>query len=267
MSDYNTIFLSKSAGVARVTLNRPGALNALNPDMLDELLSALEEIENDYQLNVLILTGAGRIFSSGVDIKSGFFMENLSPEEKRSAYTGLRLLEGQHRLIMKLHTMPQVTMASMNGDAIGGGGFGMALACDMRFCVPEARFWLIPMQVNVIQDFGATWFLERLVGVPKTCEMLFSGKPVPATEAERLGIVNRVIPADRLDEEVAAFAAGIGKAAPDAVRLAKRSIYAGVTTGLFEQLHNEAVANGLNFLSGEFQEASAAYLARLRKKG
>lgn len=265
MVDFKTISLEEGQGYAQIYLNSPKKLNALNSEMLKELMTALHYISSNVQINVLTIAGKGRLFSSGVDIKSKFFMQDLTNAEEEDVYTGVNLLHLQHQVIKKIHEMPQITIAEINGDAVGGGGFGMALACDIRFSSMDANFWLIPMKVAVIQDFGVTWLLERIIGIPKTLEILMSGEPVSAEEAFKLGIINQIFPSEILHSEVKKFADKIGGYSPNAVRIAKRSVYMGASLSLGDQLYNEAIANGLNFQSNEFKAASCEYLNNMKK--
>src|SRR4051794_14376423 len=121
---YETVQLTLIDRVARVVLDRPARLNALDPTMLDELLDVIRDLGRDEDLNALVVTGAGRAFSAGVDLSTPFFMENV---EDPSVYAGKRLLDRQHALIEQLYGLPCLTVAAVNGDAIGGGGFGIAM--------------------------------------------------------------------------------------------------------------------------------------------
>lgn len=264
MSEFQTIRFASAGGVARLTLNRPERRNALNPEMLREILQVLAQVRRDRELRVLVLTGAGSAFCGGVDLNTPFFMENV---ESYSAFEGARLLDWQHEMITGLYELPQVTIAQVNGLAVGGGGFGMAMACDMRFALKDARFWMIPMAVAVVQDFGLTWFLQRTCGLPRTLEMVISGEAVDAAQGEAWGFINRTFadPA-ALAAHVDKLAATIAAGAPDAVRLLKQTVRHGAVSPLREQLQVEAVTNGLCFQSREFRDAKARYVERLKRR-
>lgn len=167
MSTYQAIEFGMEGRIARLTLNRPEKLNALNPEMLEEILEALQRVRGS-DVSALVLAAAGRAFCAGVDLGSPFFMEGVSD---RSVFAGKALLDRQHELIQSLYELPQVTLCAVNGDAVGGAGFGMAMACDVRFASPAAHFWMIPIKVDVVQDFGLTWFLQRTIGQPRTMEL------------------------------------------------------------------------------------------------
>jgi enoyl-CoA hydratase/carnithine racemase len=260
---YERIRLAIEGRIAQLTLERPGKLNALDPVMLEELLDALPRVRRS-EASVLVLGASGRAFCAGVDLASPFFMEGV---EADSAFAGQRLLEWQHELIQAIYDLPQVTVCAVNGDAVGGGGFGMAMACDLRFAAPEARFWMIPIKVDVVQDFGLTWLLQRAIGQPRTMEMLMTGRAIGAAEAERWGIVNAVVPAAELRGAVMNVATTVAAAGHDAVRLSKQVVRHGAQVDLRTELHHEAVTNGLCFHSAEFQARQRAFRDRALGSG
>ena len=260
---YNTIQLEVKGKVARLTLMRPDKLNSLDPEMLEELLGALSGLQNDGNINAMILSGTGRLFSAGVDLSTPFFMENVTDD---SIFSGTRLLNWQHRVIEALYGLPFLTIAAVNGDACGGGGLGLAMACDMRITVRKARFWMVPMMLDVVQDFGLSWLLQRQIGPSRTMQMAMLGAPVPAEQALIWGLVNEMVEdqpelAARLD----ALEKQLGGMGTDALRMLKLIIRNGFNSQLREQLGVEAVANGLTFQSQEFKEKKAAYLNSFKK--
>lgn len=260
---YERIRLEIEGRIAQVTLDRPGKLNALDPVMLDELLDALLRVRRS-DASALVLGASGRAFCAGVDLASSFFMEGV---EGGSAFAGQRLLEWQHELIQAIYDLPQVTVCAVNGEAVGGGGFGMAMACDLRFASPEARFWMIPIKVDVVQDFGLTWLLQRAIGQPRTMEMLMTGRAIGAAEAERWGIVNAVVPAAELRGAAMGVATTVAAAGHDAVLLSKQVVRHGAQVDLRTELHHEAVANGLCFHSAEFLAKQRAFRTRALGSG
>ncbi len=259
---YETIGLSIEGPIARLALNRPDRLNALNPAMLQELLDALERVARRDGLNALFLEGRGRMFSAGVDLDTPFFMEHVTDD---SIYSGTRLLNEQHRVIQALFELPVITIAALNGDACGGGGLGLAMACDLRVSVRKARFWMVPMMLDVIQDFGLSWMVQRQVGPSRALQMALLGERIDAERALQWGMVNELVEdgpalAQRMDA-IAAQLSGMGS---DALRMLKLVLRNGERSQLRDQLAVEAVANGLAFQSREFAEKKAAYLARLK---
>jgi enoyl-CoA hydratase/carnithine racemase len=265
---YETISLSRKGLVARITLDRPDKLNALDPTMLDELIDALAGLAADDDVNALVLTGRGRLFSAGVDLSTPFFMEDLDDAQRATVFSGKRLLDWQHRVITGLYELPFPTVAAVNGDAVGGGGFGLAMACDLRIAVRGARFWMVPGTLAVVQDFGLSWLVQRAIGPSRTLQMAVLGKPVPAEVGEGWGLVNEVVDdtnalGKRIDELTTQF----DSMGTDALRMLKLVVRNGATSPLREQLAMEAVSNGLTFQSTEFADRKAAYLGSLRKKG
>ena len=261
--NYNTIQVQQAGRIVRLTLTRPDKLNALDPEMLEELLEALGQLQTDDSINALFLTGTGRLFSAGVDLSTPFFMENVTDT---SMFSGTRLLNWQHRVIEALYGLPFVTIAAVNGDACGGGGLGLAMACDMRISVKKARFWMVPMMLDVIQDFGLSWLMQRQIGVSRTLQMAVLGSPIPAEQALAWGMLNELVEdqpalAARLD----ALEQHLGGMGSDALRMLKLIIRNGISSGLREQLGVEAVANGLTFQSQEFKDKKAAYLNSFKK--
>ena len=261
--NYNTIQVQQAGRIVRLTLTRPDKLNALDPEMLEELLEALGQLQTDGSINAMFLTGTGRLFSAGVDLSTPFFMENVTDT---SMFSGTRLLNWQHRVIEALYGLPFVTIAAVNGDACGGGGLGLAMACDMRISVKKARFWMVPMMLDVIQDFGLSWLMQRQIGVSRTLQMAVLGSPIPAEQALAWGMLNEMVEdqpalAARLD----ALEQHLGGMGSDALRMLKLIIRNGISSGLHEQLGVEAVANGLTFQSQEFKDKKAAYLNSFKK--
>lgn len=262
MSDYQTIRLDFEPKIARLTLHRPERLNALDPTMLAELIDALQRVRNRPGLSALYLQGSGRLFSAGVDLDTPFFMEHV---EDDSIFSGTRLLNEQHRVIEALYEMPLVTIAALNGDACGGGGLGLAMACDLRISVRAARFWMVPMMLDVIQDFGLSWLVQRQVGPSRALQMALLGQKIDAATALQWGLVNELVDDQAaLAERMQALSVHLGGMGADAMRMLKLILRNGESSPLREQLGVEAVANGLTFQSREFADKKAAYLEKLK---
>lgn len=262
-ASYNTIKLEVGQNkIARLTLSRPDKLNALDPEMLEELLDALRIVQADDSLNALFLTGSGRMFSAGVDLGTPFFMENVTDD---SIFSGTRLLNSQHRVIEAIYGLPCVSIAAINGIALGGGGLGLAMACDLRLSVKSARFWMVPGMLDVIQDFGLSWLMQKQIGPSRTLQMAVLGTQVTAEQGLQWGLVNELVedPA-ALAVRMDALAEYIGAMGTDALRMLKVILRTGVNSQLRDQLAVEAIANGLNFQSEEFKSKKAAYLKQLK---
>ena len=259
---YTTISLDVRGKIARLTLQRPERLNALDPAMLEELIDALHRVHTNEAVNALFLQGEGRFFSAGVDLDTPFFMEHVTDD---SIYAGTRLLNWQHRVIQAIHELPVVTFAALNGDACGGGGLGLAMACDLRVAVRSARFWMVPMMLDVVQDFGLAWLVQRQVGPTRALQMALLGNRIPADQALQWGLVNELVDdAAALDARMQALAGQIDAMGTDALRMLKLTLRNGERSTLRDQLGVEAVANGLAFQSREFAEKKAAYLGKLK---
>jgi enoyl-CoA hydratase/carnithine racemase len=260
--DDARIRLAVADGVARITLTRSRKHNALDPQMLAELLDALAVVEQDTDVRVLVIDAEGPAFCAGVDLRTPFFMEDV---EDPSVFAGMRLLDDQHRLIAAVHRLPQLTIASLQGNAVGGGGLGLAMACDLRYAHRAAEFWLIPGSLDVVQDFGLTWLLQRVIGPARTMELAFTGRHVDAGTAERWGFVNQVFDSeDDLRAHVDSLATAIGSRGADAARLLKYVVRHGADSALEDQLKLEAITNSLCFGSTEFQGAKARFMDALR---
>ena len=260
MSDFETITLERRRSSAVITLNRPEKLNALNPQMLEELLRALSDVR-DSDARAMVLTGAGRMFSAGVDLDTPFFMQHV---DDTSIFAGKRLLDEQHRVIEAIHDLPVPTLAALNGHACGGGGLGLAMACDLRFAVLDARMWMVPVALDVVQDFGLSWLVQRLVGPSRALHMAMTGHRIGGEEALSWGLVNEVhADVAALEAAVDGFVDRVAEQGADALKMLKTIVRLGSTSSLREQLQVEAIANGLAFQSEEFAAKKRAYLEKL----
>jgi enoyl-CoA hydratase/carnithine racemase len=226
--------------------------------MLDELLDELNELAEEPAVTCMVITGRGRHFSAGVDVRGPFFMEGVADD---SVFAGKRLLDRQHHLIETLHHLPFLTVAAVNGAAIGGGGFGLAMACDMRVAVSTAAFRMVPTRLAVVQDFGLTWMLRRLIGPSRTLHLAVFGQELTAPTALEWGLVNEVVEdQNALRERVTALRSEIDGMDPETLRMLKLVVRNAATSPLREQLGLEAVANGLAFLGPEFTRRKRALL-------
>ena len=205
-------------GIATLTLNRPDKLNAFTQAMIDRWVWALGEAQRDPAVNVIVVTGTGRAFCAGGDV--GRMGEGRPTPLEHKA----RLWENIHRVPKTLETVDKPVIAMVNGLAVGAG-MGMALMCDLRVASDTARFSTGYVNVGLVPGDGDAFFLPRLVGSARALELLWTGDFVEAAEAERLGIVNRVVAADRLAEETYALARRVAAGPQVAIRLTKRLVY------------------------------------------
>jgi 2-(1,2-epoxy-1,2-dihydrophenyl)acetyl-CoA isomerase len=239
--------------VATITLDRPDALNALTIRLKEGLLAALETVAADDRVRAVVLTGAGRAFCAGQDLR-----ERLEP--------GAPPLEDEIRLrynplIRAMRAMPKPIIGAINGVAAGAGA-SLAFACDLRIAAEGATFLLAFGRVGLIPDSGATWFLPRLVGTAKAVELALTTDPLSAADAERFGLVTRVVPAAELTAAAHELATGLAAGAPRALALTKRAIEAGAEATLDEQLEREAILQGEAGGTADHAEGLAAFLER-----
>lgn len=248
-----TVRYDVSDAVLTLTLDRPDALNAFDRRMKEELLEAFRRAGRDHAVRVVILTGAGRAFSAGQDLKErmGADVPDL----------GTELRERYNPLILAMRRLDKPIIGAINGVA-AGAGCSIALACDMRICAEGASFIEVFGRVGLIPDTGSTWFLPRLVGAARAAEMIFTTEPLDAEVAERLGLVNRVVPAGRLMEEARALALRLAAAAPLALALAKRALNHSLETDLVSALEYEAQLQTVAGRSADHAEGVAAFVEK-----
>ncbi|MBM4444501.1 MAG: 2-(1,2-epoxy-1,2-dihydrophenyl)acetyl-CoA isomerase [Chloroflexi bacterium] len=234
--EFKTIKLHKEDGIATITLDRADVLNAVSEDMAMDLAAAIDDVGDDDQTRVLIITAAGRAFCAGGDFKFEKIKgkQVLTPEDldiwpktTREVRRGKIPPRAQRHIILGLQNLDKPTIAVINGVA-AGFGFDLALACDIRLGSPKASFVIGYTSAGVAPDSGGTWLMPRVMGVGKTLEYIFTGDPCTAEEAYRIGLLNRLIPAEQLQEESIKMARKIAKGSPIAYRLSKLQVYKGL---------------------------------------
>ncbi|MBI4287598.1 MAG: enoyl-CoA hydratase/isomerase family protein [Chloroflexi bacterium] len=256
--DFTTIILKKEAGIATMTLNRPQRLNAVNPVVHREMLQGLMDVKNDSSVRVFVLTGAGRGFCAGGDFK-GDKDSLIKGEEWLKPNQFLNLYRSQIQpFIMGLQALDIPTIAMVNGPAFGVG-FDFALACDMRVGSPNARFCAAWTRRAITTAGGTTWLLPRVVGVPKAAELIFFAREVKAEEAERLGILNKLVPAEKLEEETMAWASELAKGPPIALKLSKMNLYRGLELDLPAALDLLCTSQGIALTTEDHKESVRAF--------
>ena len=251
--------LERLEGVAIATLSDPDRLNAMTEAMGEALASAVDDLSQDDSVRVVLLTGAGRAFSAGGDLD---LLENMarSANASRGGETRRRhqtFMGRFYRLFLRVRALPQPTLAAVNGPAIGAGCC-LALACDLRIAAREAKLGLNFNRLGLHPGMAATWTLPRLVGPALAAELLYTGRILDGTEAERIGLVNRAVPRETLREEALALARSIAEGAPLSVRATKRSLALSSLTTLEEQLDREAHEQALGYESADLIEGLAA---------
>ncbi|MDQ7785181.1 MAG: enoyl-CoA hydratase/isomerase family protein [Desulfomonilaceae bacterium] len=221
------------AGVGLVTMNRPETLNAINFAVVEAFESLFRALEDNESIRVVILTGAGRGFCAGADLIQ--VAENSNNDSFRSSENHLRLVQKRHsNLCSGLRRMPQPVIAAVNGVA-AGGGFALALASDVRIAASEAFFVASFINIGLSGgEMGSSYFLPRMVGMTRASEILLTGRRVPAHEAERIGLVNRVVPQEELISEALSTARAMLEKSPGGLRLTKRVLDYNATAVSFE---------------------------------
>ena len=243
-------------GVAVLTLNRPERLNALSSAMLADLLEALPRLADDPSVGVVVLAGAGRGFCAGGDVKAmaeGTEMSGATLEERAQ---GLR---SSMEVSRWLHEMPKPTIAMVRGAA-AGAGLSLALACDLRVAGDTARFTTAFARVGYSGDFGGSFFLTQLVGSAKARELYYTAELIDAAQALGLGLVNRVVPDARLEEETRALAGRIARGPRIALRYMKRNMNAAETGTLKDVLDLEAWHHTRTGMTEDHREAARAFV-------
>jgi len=247
-----TIIYEKQDGIAKITLNRPQALNAFTAEMNRELQEVLKEADGDQTIRCLLLTGAGRAFCAGQDLKGR------TPGKKGSLGESLR--KNYNPIILRLRRTEKPVIAAVNGVA-AGAGCNLALACDLRIAAEEAKFIQAFVRVGLSPDSGGSYILPRLVGFSKAMELLLLGEPVDAREALRIGLVCRVVPANELGGTALELAARLARG-PRSIGLIKRALNRAMLSDLESQLEYEAYVQEIAGRSADYDEGVRAFLEK-----
>ncbi len=235
--------ISQQGSVLVLTLNRPEARNALSEAMVNDLESALRDVEAGREIRAVVLTGAGGAFCSGGDVRGmKERMANTDPEVRR-----LRMRR-QHRLVKLIHDLERPVIAAVDGVAFGAG-FSLALLCDMVVASTRARFCMAFGRIGLIPDYGALYTLPRLVGMARAKELLFSAREVDAQEAQSLGLVLEVVPPEQLMSRAMALAQGVSSASPAAVGMTKNALNRSLGMELHAVLDLEAQGQAMASLT------------------
>jgi 2-(1,2-epoxy-1,2-dihydrophenyl)acetyl-CoA isomerase len=237
-------------GIATVTLDRPDAFNALTIPLKQALIAAFADLAAAADVRAVVLTGAGRAFCAGQDLR-----ERLEPD---AAPLDVELRERYNPLVRAIYSSPKPVVAAVNGVAAGAGA-SLAFACDLRIAADTARFVLAFGQVGLIPDSGATWTLQRLVGASKAAEIALLPDPVSASDAERIGLVSRVVPATELADEARVLAGRLAALSPGAVARTKQALHAAAESTLEEALALEARLQGEAGAHPDHAEGIAAF--------
>lgn len=249
---YETILLERKEGIGYLTLNRPKVFNAINEQMIQETRKALEDLDQDMTIRAVIITGAGKAFQSGADIEE---LSRMSPLEI------LRWNQGVVENFDTLERMRPPVIAAINGFALGGG-LELALACTLRVASETARMGLPEVKIGLLPGAGGTQRLPRLIGKGLAAEMILTGEMIDAQEAYRVGLVNRVVPAERLMATAEEIGRKILSNAPVAVALAKDAIEVGKNLPLDGAIQYAQKNCVTCFSTEDMKEGTAAFLQK-----
>jgi 2-(1,2-epoxy-1,2-dihydrophenyl)acetyl-CoA isomerase len=259
--EFKDLRFEKENRVGTITLNRPERLNALGAQTTLEICEACEKAIRDPDIRVVVITGAGEAFCSGGDhqdiFKPGF--------EKTALEWRHRIRTGPNRLATLMSGSEKPFVASINGIAVGGG-CTIALACDIRIASERARFGFVFSKIGATPEFGCTFYLPRVVGLGRALELLFSGDIITAQEAERVGLVNKVVPHEELKKSTGQFVEKLLEKPPAALGMAKSLVYRSASMDLAASLELEAFALSTAFKTQEHQDAVKAFLGKRKAK-
>ncbi|MDX1673952.1 MAG: enoyl-CoA hydratase-related protein [Longimicrobiales bacterium] len=256
MSDDSTIVVKRDGNLGWIRINRPERLNALVGDMRERIHDALVQLDDEPEIRCVAITGSGRAFSTGGDVR---YMAELAEAGDDDAFR--ELVEAGIRVIKQIDGMRKPVIAAVNGAAAGAGA-SLALACDIRIASQNASIGLTFTRIGLHPDWGGAYFLPRLIGSAVAAELVFTGGMINARRAERLGLVNKVVPAEELEGAVRGLAGQIAGGAPDVIAAAKRTLRRSLAADLDEILEMEKQAQIEAFRSDDFAEGVQAFLEK-----
>lgn len=258
MSDYTDLLYEASDGVATITLNRPDRLNAISAGMLSSLSQVLRDADLDRQVRTIVLTGAGRGFCAGLDLKDQMAGTGIGGDGAGLAATRFDLM-GSPPVV--LHTTDKPVLCALNGAA-AGYGMDLALGCDIRIASTEAKLAAVFAKRGVLPESGGSWLLPRLIGWAKAAELAFRGLTLSAQEALEMGLVNHVVEPERLMPFTRDMAAEIAANAPLAVQATKRMMRLGLTETFEANVHHVFLQLLPLFQTQDFKEGVRAFMEK-----
>ena len=254
---YQTLLIEKTGHVATLTLNRPEARNALDMTMRRELLGAVDELEVDPTVRVLIITGAGGHFCAGGDVKT--MGQSARAEDGRARVVAL------NTLVLRLVDFKHPVIGMIDGFAVGAG-MNLALCCDLIVASDRARFGEVFAKIGLVPDGGGSWLLPRLVGMPRAKELIFTADIIDAVEAERIGLVNRVVPAAELAAATMTLAERIAQGPASVLAMAKHMVNRAATSDLARALDLEAFSQAIAITGDAHAEGLKAFFEKRKPK-
>jgi enoyl-CoA hydratase/carnithine racemase len=254
---YQCLLYDVQDAIATLTLNRPERLNALGDTLREDLYDAVGRASDDAGVRAIVVTGAGKGFCAGGDVKA----MHEAKEQRRDRPLRERVAPLRDRVILAMRDAPKPVIAAVNGAA-AGAGMNLALACDMRIASTTAKFGETFVKRGLHVDWGGTYFLPRIVGMAKACELIFTGEMIDADEALRLGLVSAVVPPERLLPAVYEVAGKIAAGPPIAIRLAKRALYHSLDVDLRAALEFETFAQNICSETEDAREGVRAFVEK-----
>jgi 2-(1,2-epoxy-1,2-dihydrophenyl)acetyl-CoA isomerase len=251
------LHFERADGVATLTIDRPERKNAITGEMWNGLVGVFDDVSTSGVDRVLVITGAGDAFCSGADL-SGAADDGGGTRGAGASVASMRIVG---RAALRLHELPIPTIAAVNGVA-AGAGCNLALGCDLIVASDRARFTEIFSKRGLALDFGGSWVLPRLIGLHRAKQLAFLAEIIDAAEAERIGLVNRVVPHDDFEKEVAALAARLAAQPPLQLAVIKRQLNDAIGRTMAEAVELEAIAQSLMFTSRDTAEAMLAFLEK-----
>jgi 2-(1,2-epoxy-1,2-dihydrophenyl)acetyl-CoA isomerase len=258
---YETLLYEVDQSVATITLNRPAVLNAVNSQMIEELQAVFDILPDDTAVRAVVVTGAGRGFCSGADLKA---RQRVPPREAppdASDAGAQHLRRTFNPLILAIRTIEKPFIAAVNGVA-AGAGCNLALACDIVLASDAARFGNVFTRIGLIPDCGGHFFLPRLIGFHKAAELMFTGDIIDAQEAERIGLINRVVPHSELAKLTRELADRLARGPTRAIGLCKRTLNLGISADLASLLDAEAEGQAVARQTEDYWEGVQAFLEK-----
>lgn len=254
---YKTLTYEKKENIGLLTINRPEKLNAISNELISELKKLLDEIENDEELRVLIITGAGdKAFVAGADIKELV---------GRDASQGRKVSKERQEIFSRIENLPVPVIAAVNGYALGGG-LELALACSIRICSEKAQFGAPEVKLGIIPGDGGTQRLPRQVGLGRAMELILTGDFIDAQEAYRIGLVNKVLPQEELMDKATELAKKIASRPPLAVRFAKEAVNRSQEGDAASGFALESYLHALSCTTEDKKEGVSAFLEKRKGK-
>jgi 2-(1,2-epoxy-1,2-dihydrophenyl)acetyl-CoA isomerase len=251
--EYKFLKYTQEGGVVTITLNRPDVYNALNDEITFELQDAIKAAGKNEHVRVVVLTGEGKAFCSGQDLKAS------SPQKKRSFLESLD--KRYNPIIRAMRNLPKPIICRLNGVA-AGAGCSLALACDLIIAAEEATLIEVFINIGLVPDSGSSYFLPRLVGAAKAFELCSMGNKVKASDAATMGLINRAVPADTLNAVVKVYTDYFSNAPTKAIGLIKRMLHKSATASLEEMLEYEAYCQEIAGATDDHREGVNAFIEK-----